>query len=149
MGAQRHAAVLGHLEVSFTEEREAFTFKLQLCMSMQHRKACYMKLTKMFYCLIIKFWLLSLQRILRSWLTKKPPKWAARFDSTVELQLIYNCLYLAHLQSKLSSAPRLSPLRINFPFLLERTCMCRSLYSLSYLKYKNSTETQLSKATNA
>lgn len=72
---------------------------------------------------------------------KKPPKLAAWFDSTVELQLIHNCLYLAHLQSKLSSAPRLSPLGISFPSLLdppERRYICRSPYSLSHLKTKNS-----------
>lgn len=72
---------------------------------------------------------------------KKNPKLAAWFDSTVELQLIHNCLYLAHLQSKLSSAPRLSPLGISFPSLLdppERRYICRSPYSLSHLKTKNS-----------
>lgn len=153
-----------------------FTFKLQLCMCMQHPKACYIKLTKMFHCLIIKFWLLGLQWILRHWLltktnpTKKQqkqkhqlplpkkipnpnkptkkPKNPTNQNQTgcliwfhTRIQLIYNCLYLAHLPSKLSSAPRLSPLGISFPSLLdpsERTYICRSPYSLSYLKNKNS-----------
>lgn len=46
MGAERYAVVLGHVEVSFTQEREAFTFKSQLCMSMQHPKAWHIKVTK-------------------------------------------------------------------------------------------------------
>lgn len=85
--------------------------------------------------------MLSLQWILRSWLTKKNPKLAAWFDDIVELQLIHNSLYLTHLQSKLSSAPRLSPLGISFPSLLdpqEKRFTCSSPYSLSYLKNKNS-----------